>query len=148
MIEPLKSPPKGFEDVTRRHFSVSRKRLLVQAKVWTLEARGTELQGRFERAYSELIVLLSGDKLACCEEWEEAEAGGSMFGTLSPLTDDLQTLQRLDQSLHRTFESELQMNNSGEDQEHGVNDVDEDEEEELNAVMLARALELSLLDNV
>eukprot|EP00581_Thalassiosira_minuscula_P007282 CAMPEP_0183709898 /NCGR_PEP_ID=MMETSP0737-20130205/5843_1 /TAXON_ID=385413 /ORGANISM="Thalassiosira miniscula, Strain CCMP1093" /LENGTH=1734 /DNA_ID=CAMNT_0025938115 /DNA_START=280 /DNA_END=5484 /DNA_ORIENTATION=- len=108
IIEQLKSPPKGFEDVTRRHFSMNRKRLMVQAKIWTLESMGTDLHGRFVKAYSELLVLLSSDKLAC-EDWELADAGGSIFGALPPLSDDLLALQRLDHSLHNDFISALRL---------------------------------------
>ena len=50
-------------------FVIARKRVLAQAKAWTLEARGTELHGRFEKAYSELLGLLS-DKIEKCEDWE------------------------------------------------------------------------------
>ena len=145
IIDQLKNPPKGFEDVVRRHFATFRRRLLIQAKVWCLEARGTELHGRFERAYSELVVLLSGDKLAC-EQWEEAEAGGRIFGALPPLADDIEALQHLDNKWYELFESELRRKDSSEqDQESGA-PVDDDTEE-VNERMLARAIERSLLDN-
>mmetsp|Transcript_24283 Transcript_24283/g.55064 ORF Transcript_24283/g.55064 Transcript_24283/m.55064 type:complete len:625 (+) Transcript_24283:1-1875(+) len=140
----LRSPPKGFEDVVRRHFATFRRRLLIQAKVWCLEARGTELHDRFERAYSELVVLLSGDKLAC-EQWEEREVGGRTFGALPPLLDDLEALQHLDKKWYESFESELRHKDSSEqDQESGA-PVDD---EELNERMLARAIELSLLERI
>lgn len=109
-----------------------------------MEARGTELHDRFERAYSELVVLLSGDKLAC-EQWEEREVGGRTFGALPPLLDDLEALQHLDKKWYESFESELRHKDSSEqDQESGA-PVDD---EELNERMLARAIELSLLERI
>lgn len=148
IIEPLKFPPKGFEDVTRRHFAMCRKRLMVQAKVWTLESRGTDLHGRFVKAYSELLVLLSSDKLSC-EDWELADVGGNiMFGALPPLSDDLHALQRLDQSIYNNFSSALHHNDSTQSKNANEDEDGNEYEEQLNADMLARALELSLRGNV
>jgi baculoviral IAP repeat-containing protein 6 len=55
----LRSPPLGFEDVTRRHFSMCRRRLLVQARRWMIEGRENPSSfRRFERAYGELVRLM------------------------------------------------------------------------------------------
>lgn len=140
IIEPLKYPPKGFEDVVRRHFAMLRKRVLTQAKIWTLESQGTELQKRFERAYSELVGLLSSDTLAC-QEWEVEEVGGNTFGALPPLSDDLQTLERLDQRQDSPFRL---------DTREGEGNYDYDEEDfddDGDADMLAIALQLSLSES-
>lgn len=59
IIGPLKCPPKGFEDVTKKHFTMCRKVVLVQARRWTMAAKGTELFPRFQKAYCELVTLLS-----------------------------------------------------------------------------------------
>ncbi len=94
-----------------------------------LESKGTELEGRFIRAYSELLDLLSSDKLAC----EEIE------GALPPLPADIQALRDLDQSQETAFYSnEREVPNEN---NHGE---ENDEAAALEAAMLARALELSL----
>lgn len=43
IIAPLKHPPLGFDEVTKRHFAMCRKRVLTQARLWTAEAKGTPL---------------------------------------------------------------------------------------------------------
>lgn len=141
IIEPLKYPPKGFEDVVRRHFAMLRKRVLTQAKIWTLESQGTELEKRFERAYSELVGLLSSDALLACQEWEVEEVGGSTFGALPPLSDDIQTLERLDQRQDSPFYLNAR-EGEGED-DYYEEDFDDDGDED----MLAIALELSLSES-
>ncbi|KAL9180251.1 hypothetical protein ACHAXT_008221 [Thalassiosira profunda] len=137
IIEPLGSPPKGFEDVTRRHFAMCKRRILVQAKVWLMESKETELHGRFVKAYRELVALLSSDELAG-DSGEE----GSEPGSLPPLPDDLQALQLLDGKLAGEFTAALGVDDSSQPNDQ-VEDV-ADESEELNEAMLARALELSL----
>ena len=120
-----------------------RKRLLIQAKVWLEESKDTELHSRFVKAYSELVALLSGEKLAC-EEWEVEEAGGKMFGALPIVNDedeDPAPAGGLD------FSSMLGGSNNEED---NYEDEDEDADyaaQQLEAAMLATALELSLEEN-
>ena len=143
IINHIKSPPVGFEDVVRRHFAMVRKRLLIQAKVWLEESKDTELHSRFVKAYSELVALLSGENLAC-EEWEVEEAGGKMFGALPIVNDedeDPAPAGGLD------FSSMLGGSNNEED---NYEDEDEDADyaaQQLEAAMLATALELSLEEN-
>lgn len=79
----LREPPNGFAEVSKRHFSMSRKRIVVQAKRWMLEAKGTSLFGRFERAYADIITLLDTE---CMQS----------FPALPPLTDDVEALMTLD----------------------------------------------------
>ena len=86
VLDQLRSPPVGFEVVTQRHFSFHRKRLLIQARRWTLESVGTPLYGRFCRAYDELTVLLS--KL-------------SDENILSPFENDLKVLSMRDAAYSR-----------------------------------------------
>ena len=143
IIEPLKYPPKGFEDVVRRHFAMLRKRVLTQAKIWTLESEGTELASRFKRAYSELVGLLSSDTLAC-QEWEVEEVGGSTFGALPPRSDDLQTLERLDQRQDSPFRLDTETEGEGED---NYNYDEEAFDDDGDADMLAIALEMSLSES-
>jgi hypothetical protein len=59
IIQPLKHLPLGFEEISIRHFSMCRKRILVQAKRWMLESKNSSLFPRFEKAYTELLHLLS-----------------------------------------------------------------------------------------
>lgn len=85
MIDHLRSPPRGFEEVTVRHFSLCRQRLTVQARRWMVEARGTSIEKKFDRAYATLIKLLSSERFA---EYDDR--------VLPPLDDDVEVLRRLD----------------------------------------------------
>ena len=146
IINHIKSPPVGFEDVVRRHFAMVRKRLLFQAKVWLEESKDTELHSRFVNAYSELVALLSGEKLAC-EEWEVEEAGGKMFGALPIVNDEDE-----DPAPAGGLDFSSMLRGSANDEEDNYEDEDEDEDadyaaQQLEAAMLATALELSLEEN-
>jgi hypothetical protein len=85
MVEHLRSPPKGFEEVTMRHFSMCRGRIVAQARRWMLEAHGTGLYSRYERTYAELLTLL-------------AEKSMHKYDSLPPLREDLEALEKLDPS--------------------------------------------------
>lgn len=85
MIEQLRSPPKGFEEVIIRHFAMCRQRIVAQARRWMLEARGTDIFPKYERAYAELLSLLDTEAMRAYE-------------ALPPLDDDLQVLESLDPS--------------------------------------------------
>lgn len=88
MIAQLRAPPCGFEQVTLRHFSMCRKRLIVQARRWMLEEKretNSSLVVRFEKAYAELLYLLSSERIQ-----------GQLYGSLPPLQEDLTALQELD----------------------------------------------------
>ena len=93
ILEPLRNPPLGFEEVTLRHFSMCRKRITVQAKHWMLEAKGSTFYPRFERAYAELLRLLSSSCIL------------QKYESLPPLPNDIAALARLDPSF-----SYLEMN--------------------------------------
>ena len=88
MVGQLRRPPKGFEDVTVRHFAVCRQRIVVQARRWMLEARDTSLYGRYERAYGELVVLLGDETM-------------SKFECLEPLAEDIKALESLEPAFTR-----------------------------------------------
>jgi Ubiquitin-conjugating enzyme len=90
IIDYVKCPPQGFEEVTRLHFSLCRQRLLVQARLWTREAQRTPKAKRFERAYCELVELLSNPETFPCSE-----------PALPPLEHDLQALLALDPPFSR-----------------------------------------------
>jgi hypothetical protein len=92
MVEHLRSPPKGFEEVTMRHFSMCRGRIVAQARRWMLEARGTGLHSRYERTYAELLSLLS-------------EKPMQKHDSLPPLREDLEALEKLDSSFGKMVES-------------------------------------------
>ena len=98
IIDHLKFPKRGFEEVTLRHFSVCRKRLLVQARRWLVEARATPIQHRFERAYNTLVSLLASDQMKKFHDFH---------GTvLAPLSDDVEFLWKTDEEFARTHLSE------------------------------------------
>lgn len=59
IISQIRHPPKGFEEVSGRHFAMCRQRIIAQARRWTLEARGSSLEERFVKAYKQLLILLS-----------------------------------------------------------------------------------------
>jgi len=40
MLDYLRNPHKGFEEVSRRHFAACRRRIVAQARRWLLESRG------------------------------------------------------------------------------------------------------------
>lgn len=84
IIDQLKHPPRGFEEVAKRHFSLCRKRLLAQAKSWTMDAEGSTLHKRFLRAYRELAALLSADEL---------KSGDQNDLVLAPLVEDVRALE-------------------------------------------------------
>ena len=59
VVAHLRRPPLGFEEVTKRHFSMCRKRLLIQARRWMIEEKENPSSfRRFERVYGELVRLL------------------------------------------------------------------------------------------
>ena len=167
IIAPLKSPPRGFEDVVHRHFAMCRKRLILQAKIWTLEARGTELYSRYLRAYSELSSLLADTSLKLRSAWEmnNDESERKEIGAISLLRSDLERLAELDLKIHSDFQSLLgksaSQGGSGgpQDRRKGIMSgdgihrgnspihaaaADDDDLEAINDALLAEALALSL----
>jgi hypothetical protein len=85
MVGHLRNPPQGFEEVTIRHFSMCRRRIVAQARLWMLEARDTHLYGRYERAYVELLSLLGTESM-------------KKYKRLAPLPEDMKRLEKLDPS--------------------------------------------------
>lgn len=96
MVEQLRSPPRGFEEVTVRHFSMCRQRIVVQARRWMFEARHTDKFARYERTYAELLSLLDTDAM-------------NQYDCIAPLPEDLAALETLEPSFFRLVRS----NNSG-----------------------------------
>jgi ubiquitin-protein ligase len=94
MVNHLNCPPKGFEDISVRHFALCRKRIVVQARRWMLEARGTSLYGRYERAYGELVVLLG--------------AQNTKFECLEPLAEDINALESLEPAFIRIIADRIE----------------------------------------
>lgn len=96
IIGHIRDPPRGFEEVSRRHFAMCRQRIVAQARRWTLEARGSALEARFNTAYGQLLSLLacgapSGSESAGDEEPES-------IASLSPLKEDIAFLAQQDPS--------------------------------------------------
>jgi hypothetical protein len=90
IIAPLKQAPVGLEEICLRHFGLCRRRILVQAQRWMLEAEDREstLLPRFQRAYSELVSLID-EKFP-----KDAPA-------LAPWESDIKALQSLNKCLGR-----------------------------------------------
>jgi len=60
VVSHLRTPPVGFEEVTKRHFSMCRKRIIMQARRWMIEEENNQyVFRRFESVYGELVQLLS-----------------------------------------------------------------------------------------
>ena len=95
IVSPLREPPKGLEEVVKRHFGMCRQRVLLQAKIWTKEAKGTPLYPRFVKVYKELLVLLSSDSL-------------KGFNCLPPPAKDIMVVSNSDANLLPEFEYILQ----------------------------------------
>ncbi|CAB9500530.1 (E3-independent) E2 ubiquitin-conjugating enzyme [Seminavis robusta] len=105
MIAHLRHPPLGFEEVTKRHFVLCRKRILVQARRWTMEAQGTPLFQSFVRAYEELLTLLTADDLVNHKlpSQEESTAWGAV--PLNAL--DLRSLETCSRSFLQLHQASL-----------------------------------------
>lgn len=130
MIDHLRSPPCGFEEVTLRHFSLCRKRLVVQVRRWMVEARGTPIERKFERAYAALVKLLSSDRMK--------EFAGYHSSVLPPLDEDVECLRRLDPEfvLHRLSSDEDHKPSAISSATHG------DDDETDNAQQLAATTDM------
>jgi hypothetical protein len=92
IVSQIRSPPGGFEEVSRRHFMMCRQRIVAQARRWMLEERGSPLYPRFEKIYSELLSLVS------------SMTTQERSGCLPPLDDDLSRLEVLDPDFPRAAE--------------------------------------------
>jgi ubiquitin-protein ligase len=95
MISHLRHPPLGFEEVTKRHFALCRKRVLAQARRWTKEAQDTPLFKSFGKAYEELITLLSSDDLIKHKTPGQAEAT-TTWGAVPVDCADVRALESCD----------------------------------------------------
>jgi len=109
IIGQLKSPPKGFEEVVLRHFSMCRRRILVQARRWMLESCKTKLYPAYERVYADLLSLLSGEAL-------------QKYRSLDPLPEDLKELEALEPS----FAAAIPNNTEDQKQSAGLTTPDDD----------------------
>jgi hypothetical protein len=93
IVSQIRSPPGGFEEVSRRHFMMCRQRIVAQARRWMLEERGSPLYPRFEKIYSELLALVSS-----MTTQERSDC-------LPPLDDDLSRLEVLDPDFPRAADT-------------------------------------------
>jgi hypothetical protein len=105
IVAQLRSPPLGFEEVTQRHFSLCRKRLLAQARRWMLEEQGTTLYPRFEKVYAELLRLL----LSLKQEEQQLDS------SIPPLPEDLEYLKENDPSFPQVDRSSTSNDVAAED---------------------------------
>jgi hypothetical protein len=93
IVAQLRSPPCGFEEVSRKHFMMCRQRIVAQARRWMLEERGSPLYPRFEKIYAELLSLVSS---MTAQERSDC---------LPPLDDDLSRLEVLDPDFPRATDT-------------------------------------------
>jgi Ubiquitin-conjugating enzyme len=98
IIAPLKDPSIAFEEVIKRHFVLCRKRLLVQARLWTMEAEGSNLSKAFKRAYEEILTLLSRDDFVTRRRPGQNQDQASVWGAVPIYDKDLVELVRRDVS--------------------------------------------------
>jgi hypothetical protein len=94
MIDMLRQPPVGFEDVVHRHFALCRQRVALQCQRWTLEEaveaqrsrrREDELvHAKFQQVQADLLSLLV------------ANPANGTYPSLAPLESDIQHVTRLD----------------------------------------------------
>ena len=112
VIAPLKNPPLGFEEVTKRHFAICRHRVLAQAKRWALEAQGTPLFRRFTQSYEELATLLSSDDLIHLRIPGKKVEDEKPLGSITPNETDLEALKSLDTSFYQRMSRFVVMSQS------------------------------------
>lgn len=89
IIEPLTNPSVGFEEITCRHFALCRQQIVAQARRWTIEAKGTDLEKRFHTIFDRLVVALNNLP-------DEVKA---RYPPLPPRDEDLNYLSREGDSL-------------------------------------------------
>lgn len=87
VLEPLIEPPLGFQEVLKKHFAVCRQRIIVQARRWALEARGTQFQPRFEKVYGQIL-----------SRFNEMDPELLELDPLKALDDDIKFISRHDPS--------------------------------------------------
>jgi hypothetical protein len=96
----------GFDEVAKRHFTLCRKRVLAQARLWTAEARGTPLYNGFVHAYEELLTLLSSDELVRHKAPGQTEE--QVWGSVPLHNEDFRGLEERDPAFvqvhQRTFQ--------------------------------------------
>jgi hypothetical protein len=91
-----------------RHFALCRKRILAQARRWTLEAEVSPLFPRFKRSYEELLTLLSSDDLVLHRLPGKAsvdDEDAPLEATIPPNESDLRALRSLDPAFFQRISS-------------------------------------------
>jgi len=107
MIDHLRKPALGFDEVTKRHFTLCRKRILAQARRWTVEANGTPLFKSFVKAYEELTTLLSSKDLVYHRLPGQSEDPSSPWGAVPLDVGDLRVLSSIDTKFVREHNNSL-----------------------------------------
>jgi hypothetical protein len=121
MISHLRHPPLGFEEVAKRHFALCRKRVLTQARRWTMEAQGTPLFKSFGKAYEDLITLLTSDDLINHKLPGQAEATKT-WGAVPVDSADVRALESCNREFvqfHRIILRALAMEKAAEPEDTG-----------------------------
>ena len=117
MIDHLRKPALGFDEVTKRHFALCRKRILIQARLWTAEAQGTPLFKSFVKAYEELSTLLSSHDLVFHRLPGQSEKPTSPWGAVPLDATDIRTLSSVDPSFVRSHQRALGACTAGNEEE-------------------------------
>lgn len=77
MVDQLKHPPKGFEDIVRTHFLLKRAHILKTVRGWLKEAKDSDTAGHYKALKTQvdkLVIELRKLGPSPCDEYEEEEA--------------------------------------------------------------------------
>jgi hypothetical protein len=98
MIDILRHPPKGFEEVVSRHFALCRRRIAMQSKRWLLEAAATarRSQSREDEKIHSQFSQLHADLLSLLKE----SRSNKELSSLKALESDAKAVSILDPSSH------------------------------------------------
>jgi ubiquitin-protein ligase len=98
MIDILRHPPRGFEEVVSRHFALCRRRIAMQSKRWMLEAAATarrsqsrendKIHAQFSQLHADLLSLL------------KESPSSNDYSSLKALESDANAVSILDPSSH------------------------------------------------
>jgi hypothetical protein len=96
MIDILRYPPKGFEEVVSRHFALCRRRIAMQSKRWLLEAAATasRSQSREDEMVHAQFSQLHADLLSLLKE----SPSNNDYSSLKALESDAKAVSLLDPS--------------------------------------------------
>ena len=74
MVDMLRNPPKGFEDVVRDHFRLKKTHILKVVEGWLAEAKTSDTPGHHDKLNTQVEALKSELKKLPPAPWEPQEA--------------------------------------------------------------------------